>query len=142
MLQLKTVHKETFFLLKDLVSQQVVESFSLAGGTTSALQLGHRISVDLDFFTTTPFDSIKLFEEIRNLYEVSGGSCSVNSLSLFIKQQNKNIKVDLLRHNYPLLRPIRVIENISIYPLEVIAAMKLNAIANRGAKKTHGKVVY
>ncbi|PIP31952.1 hypothetical protein COX24_00855 [bacterium (Candidatus Gribaldobacteria) CG23_combo_of_CG06-09_8_20_14_all_37_87_8] len=32
----------------------------LAGGTALALQIGHRISVDLDFFTTKTFDSATL----------------------------------------------------------------------------------
>ncbi len=135
MLQLKTVHKETFVLLKELMSQNILQGFTLAGGTALALQIGHRISVDLDFFTSSTFDSNELFENLRNLYKVSGGAPSVNSLSLFIKQRNDNIKIDLLRHNYPVLRPVRVIETIRISSLEDIAAMKLNAIVNRGAKK-------
>ncbi len=67
MLQLKTVHKETLTLLKDLVSQDILQGFSLAGGTALALQLGHRISVDLDFFTSDPFDSNEMFENLKPL---------------------------------------------------------------------------
>ena len=48
---------------------------------------------------------------------------------------NKDIKVDMLRHNYPLLYPIQQVNRLHIFSLEDIAAMKLNAIANRGSKK-------
>jgi predicted nucleotidyltransferase component of viral defense system len=33
------------------------------------------------------------------------------------------------------LRSVRIVEDVPLYSLEDIAAMKLNAIANRGAKK-------
>jgi predicted nucleotidyltransferase component of viral defense system len=135
MLHLKTVNKGTFTLLKSLASQDKLQEFSLAGGTALALQFGHRVSMDLDFFTKSPFDSNELFEYLRDSYDVSYCSQSANSLSLFIKLQGEDIKVDFIRHNYPLLRPIRVIDKVRIFSLEDIAAMKLNAIANRGAKK-------
>lgn len=135
MLQLKTVHKGVFTLLDALNSQEKLQNFALAGGTALALLLGHRISVDLDLFTTDRFDSDALFEHLRDSYEVRSCSRSANSLSLFVKLQEEEIKVDLLRHNYPQLRPVKSIDNIRIFSLEDIAAMKLNAIANRGAKK-------
>ncbi|MBU0485445.1 MAG: nucleotidyl transferase AbiEii/AbiGii toxin family protein [Proteobacteria bacterium] len=135
MLQLKAVHKGTFDLLTSLVSQGDLSEFSLAGGTALALRLGHRLSVDLDFFTRRPFDSGELFELLRELYEVSSCSHSANTLSLFMKSQEEKVKVDFLRHNYSLLRPVSTIDQVQIFSLEDIAAMKLNAIANRGAKK-------
>ncbi|MFN0033504.1 MAG: nucleotidyl transferase AbiEii/AbiGii toxin family protein [Saprospiraceae bacterium] len=33
-----------------------LDQFYLVGGTALALQLGHRVSVDLDLFSTEPFD--------------------------------------------------------------------------------------
>jgi hypothetical protein len=51
MLQLKTIQAETFELLQELSAVDSLSSFSLAGGTALALQLGHRISIDLDFLT-------------------------------------------------------------------------------------------
>lgn len=135
MLHLKTVHNATFKLLNALISQDEIGMFSLAGGTALALQVGHRISVDLDFFTQNEFDANDLFECLRGCYNVTGCSQSVNSLSLFIKMEGEDIKVDFIRHHYPLLQPIRMIAKVRLFSLEDIAAMKLNAIANRGAKK-------
>ncbi len=135
MLQLKAIYKEVFTLLDSLNSHEKLQNFALAGGTALALLLGHRISVDLDLFTTDRFDSDALFEHLRDSYDVRSCSRSANSLSLFVKSQEEEIKVDLIRHNYPQLRPVKPIDNIRIFSLEDIAAMKLNAIANRGAKK-------
>ena len=51
MLQTKTVEKQTFKLLKQLMQDPFLSDFLLAGGTNLALQLGHRKSVDLDMFS-------------------------------------------------------------------------------------------
>jgi len=134
-LQLKTIHPETFALFKDLSAHREMQCFSLAGGTALSLQLGHRISLDLDFFTQKAFDSIELFDFLRDSYVATNCIQSVNSLSLNLKWQDQNIKVDIIRHNYQMLRPLQQIEDASIFSLQDIAAMKLNAIANRGSKK-------
>ena len=49
MLQVKAIHRDTFDLLNELAGNNEVSKFSLADGTALALQLGHRISIDLDF---------------------------------------------------------------------------------------------
>jgi len=51
MLQLKTIHTDTFELLQKLSTTESLEPFALAGGTSLALQLGHRVSIDLDFLS-------------------------------------------------------------------------------------------
>lgn len=51
MLQYSSVNKGTLELLKSLMQQDFLSDFNLAGGTALALQIGHRISVDLDLFT-------------------------------------------------------------------------------------------
>jgi hypothetical protein len=40
-----------------LVSSSITNGFYLAGGTGAWLQLGHRESHDLDFFTSNEFDT-------------------------------------------------------------------------------------
>jgi len=134
-LYLETIHPETQTLLRSMVLLDQLQSFALAGGTGLALYLGHRVSIDLDFFTRHSFDGIEMFEFLKECYEVSNCSGSANSLSLFVQSDRESVKVDMLRHNYRLLQPIRVIDAIPLFSLEDIAAMKMNAIANRGAKK-------
>lgn len=52
MLHKETVAESTLELLKQLMALAELSSFSLVGGTNLALRLGHRISVDIDLFTT------------------------------------------------------------------------------------------
>jgi hypothetical protein len=43
-----------------LVGKQlpIFDPFRLVGGTALALQIGHRMSVDIDLFTDAPYDSL------------------------------------------------------------------------------------
>ena len=61
MLQEKAVQPATLALLKKLVGLEELSSFALGGGTNLALRYGHRLSVDLDFFTNKEFDRSQLF---------------------------------------------------------------------------------
>lgn len=60
MLHTETVAGPTLELLKKLEAEAAMVDFNLAGGTSLALYLGHRISVDLDLFTLKPFDATEL----------------------------------------------------------------------------------
>ena len=60
MLQTQSVYAETLGVLKELMQEPLLSEFYLVDGTAFALQIGHRISVDIDLFTNTPFDSILL----------------------------------------------------------------------------------
>jgi predicted nucleotidyltransferase component of viral defense system len=62
MLRTETVEESTLELLKNLQSEKFLNDFILVGGTALSLQLGHRMSVDLDFFTLVDFDSNLLIE--------------------------------------------------------------------------------
>ncbi|MCI5141071.1 MAG: hypothetical protein D3909_04950 [Candidatus Electrothrix sp. ATG1] len=139
MLYFNTVEPETLKLLRDLQAHEECRHFSLAGGTALSLHLGHRISIDLDLFTQDQFDSNALFESLRDsvLFRDNVASCSqtVNSLSMFIKTEGVEVKVDFIRHHYSLLVPVQRVDDIRIFSVQDIAAMKLNAIANRGSKK-------
>ena len=59
MLYPQTVEPATLELLKQLMAIPELSNFNLVGGTNLALQLGHRISVDLDLFTNKPFNLAK-----------------------------------------------------------------------------------
>ena len=104
--------------------------FALAGGTSLALRLGHRLSVDLDFFTREPFRPDALLDAL-GLSPALITDQSSSSLQLAIG----GVKVEFLRHDYPLLQQHETAGGIKMYSLRDVSAMKLNAIANRGAKK-------
>ncbi|NJN33351.1 MAG: nucleotidyl transferase AbiEii/AbiGii toxin family protein, partial [Saprospiraceae bacterium] len=69
MLQTRTIEPRTLGLLKTLMSMPLLNQFYLVGGTALALQLGHRVSVDLDLFTTEPFDKNNLVEFLSNEFD-------------------------------------------------------------------------
>ena len=104
--------------------------FALAGGTSLALRLGHRLSFDLDFFTATSFDAAHLATSLGFGPDSITGQAE-GTLQLLINQ----VKVEFLKHNYANLAGVDSIEGITLYSLQDVAAMKLNAIANRGSKK-------
>lgn len=117
-------------LLLDLAPRLALRDFALGGGTSLALRFGHRLSVDLDFFTSREFVTGDLFEDL----EIHGATVmarSANSLSVDVD----GIKLDLLRHGYAWLEPHERIGGVALVSLPDLVAMKLNAIANRGAKK-------
>lgn len=68
MLHTETVAGPTLELLKKLEAENMMASFNLAEGTSLALYLGHRISVDLDLFTPDPFDAVELEKFLMNKY--------------------------------------------------------------------------
>ncbi len=108
-----------------------VEPFFLVGGTALALQLGHRVSVDLDLFTPQIFDKEELLESLAAKFDVSIESESGNMVITYIN----GIKVDFVKMGYPILFPALHIEGIRMLDIRDIAPMKLKAIAQRGSKK-------
>jgi predicted nucleotidyltransferase component of viral defense system len=108
-----------------------LSGFNLAGGTALALQIGHRKSVDLDFFGARPFEKdemLSLLEDFGDLYILQH---SRNILILNIH----GIKVDFVNYKYPWLRQINHTEGIRLVSLADIGAMKLGAITGRGKKR-------
>ena len=68
MLHTETVSLGTLELLKSLKQDELMAQFVLVGGTSLSLQLGHRISVDLDLFSATPFDEGELSSYLVSNY--------------------------------------------------------------------------
>jgi hypothetical protein len=130
MLHYDAVPKPVADLLPRLAGHPALADFVLGGGTSLALRAGHRLSVDLDYFTEREFSPEELFEAL-GLERATILSVSRNSLTL----DAGGVKIDLLRHAYSRLAPVEEVEGVSLISLPDLAAMKLNAIANRGSKK-------
>ena len=131
MLQTRTVEPATLELLKRLMLLPILEPFFLVGGTAIALQLGHRKSIDLDLFTTEPFNNSNLIGVLANNFEISIELEEPNMLITNIE----GIKVDFVKMGYPIEYPTLLIEEVRMLDLRDIAPMKLKAIAQRGDKK-------
>lgn len=108
-----------------------LKGFRLVGGTSLALQIGHRLSVDLDFFSDEKKDIARISDEL--LQEDGMTLKSESSYALFLEY--KNVKVDVLNYPYPFITAPLVEDGITLCHTDDIAAMKLKTIMNRGAKK-------
>ncbi len=117
--------------LETLSRSGALTSFYMAGGTGLALQLGHRRSVDLDFFTKDPFDQSNLAAEIASIGHFSVESKSSGTLyGLF-----HDIKLSFFRYQYPLLKDLHHFLGVPIADAIDIGCMKIDAISSRGARK-------
>lgn len=132
MLQTRTVEPGTLGLLKELMSFEILKQFYLVGGTSLALQLGHRFSVDLDLFTADPFDKQELLESLSDYFKDI--SLESEGTSMLITNINQ-VKVDFVKMGYPILFPPIEIDGVRMLDIRDIAPMKLKAIAQRGSKK-------
>ncbi len=131
MLQTQTVVPELMELLKKIMSEKLFSDFNLVGGTSLALQMGHRNSIDIDLFGNSEINS-ELF--IEKLFEFGEVKVAQSTKNILITKIN-DVKVDFVNYKYPLLSECLFIENIRMLSTKDIAAMKLNAIAGRGSKK-------
>lgn len=131
MLQTQTIQPELLELLKKIMSSYIFNGFNLVGGTSLALQIGHRFSVDIDMFGKQEIDEFEFVDELSNFGKVIVIKKSKNVLILSVN----GIKVDFVNYKYPLLEEIAIVENIRLASDKDIAAMKLNAIAGRGSRK-------
>lgn len=129
----ETVEPATLGLLKELMSLKELDQFRLAGGTALSLLLGHRRSIDLDLFTDKPFDSDLIIDKLRSTFS-NFQFKDIKSSILFFTTIN-HVKVDFVHTFEPFNYDYELIEGIRFVPLSEIVALKLNAIAGRGAKK-------
>lgn len=131
MLQHHTVEPGTLGLLKDIMAIPELIGFNLAGGTALALQIGHRKSIDLDFFGARPIDK----DEIIGLLEPLGDLQLLQHTRNILILNINGVKVDFVNYKYPWMRAIQIVEDIRLASLPDIGAMKLGAIAGRGKKR-------
>lgn len=93
MLYRKTVAPETFRLLETISAIADLSEFSLAGGTALALQIGHRVSMDLDFFGNREFSSDEIIDLLQGLKPLTIVSQRKNILILNVQ----DVKVDFVK---------------------------------------------
>jgi Nucleotidyl transferase AbiEii toxin, Type IV TA system len=134
MLQLKTVEPHTFSVLNQLLEMPELQDFALVGGTALSLLYGHRMSVDLDLFSNKPFENLDIVHALEKKFGSSFDNKS-NMPRFGIFCFIDEVKVDIVRHPHPLIRPVLEIDGIRMFSTEDIVAMKVQAILGRGKKK-------
>ena len=134
MLHAETVEPRAFSVLKQLMEMPEMQGFSLVGGTALSLLYGHRISVDLDLFSNKSFENDVIIHALEKKFNTSFVNRLTNprfGIFSFIDE----VKIDIIRHPHPLIRPEFNIEDIRMFSTEDIIAMKVQAILGRGKKK-------
>lgn len=130
MLHKETVSTEMWELLQKLMKDEMLKDFNLVGGTALSLQIGHRLSIDIDLFTTKDFDINEMLDHLKKLYPLKVRDMDKNTLMIDIG----NVKVDILSHKYDWQRPIQTVEHVRLASLQDIGAMKLHAIFQSGTR--------
>lgn len=112
--------------------------FVLYGGTALALRLGHRQSVDFDFFTTAPFVPSSLLSEIPYLKGATVQQSSENTLTCLVDRGGP-VQVSFFGGlNLHRVEDPDVVENgIKIASLLDLAATKIKVILDRASAKDY-----
>ena len=140
-LHYNTVSKTLTKCLKELMNEPLLKDFVLVGGTSLSLQLGHRVSIDIDLFTDSPYGSVNfnaIQEMLRGKFNFCVGDCgkivSFGTSYLIGNTKEDTVKLDLF-YTEPFIRKVQIIDGIRMASLEDIVAMKLHVMGDGGRKK-------
>ena len=103
----------------------------LGGGTAIALWIGHRQSVDLDWFTPQEFDEKMWQMKWESKFDFSLRRRDWQTL---IGETDK-VKTALFFYKYPLLEEAYDYHGLKIAGLKDLAAMKIDTVLSRGTKR-------
>jgi hypothetical protein len=112
-----------------------MDEFTLAGGTAVALQLGHRVSVDFDFFSPQHIPS-SLLSRVET-------HASSRSLSTLVNNRNEltltidGVKVTFLHYPFDVFEKKVVLGGIHALPLDILTVTKAYTIGRRGSLKDY-----
>lgn len=109
-----------------------IKQFYLAGGTALALQIGHRYSVDLDFFSVKKFSTARLLRNLQSAPACIKQSISKGTLYVLLN----GVSCSFIAYPYPLIdEPVSSPWGIQLASVKDIGAMKINAIGGRGYRR-------
>lgn len=114
--------------------------FYLGGGTALALQLGHRTSVDFDFYAPNKFDNQQMAQTIGQLFP--GTDTSSKQPENTLRLDVMGTEVSAFYYPYPLLDQLVDYGPISLASLTDIAAMKTAAVVQRARQRDFYDIYY
>lgn len=110
---------------------EFLNSFYLSGGTGLSLQIGHRVSEDLDFFNPELVNALQLEKEIATLGQLINTELAAGTLNTYVD----GVKLQFLEYRYPLLEPFSNWRGMQLSSILDIACTKLQTVSMRGSKK-------
>jgi predicted nucleotidyltransferase component of viral defense system len=112
-----------------------IQDFYLAGGTALALQIGHRISTDLDWFSVTNQLQVSQRDHIQEVLKSSGKFETVSEQDGLLVTRLNDTDTSFIYQHHPLLEPTVEYQGIKLASPIDIGLMKLAAITSRGARR-------
>ena len=134
-LHYQTVSPVLVDCLHKLMAHPAFKDFYLVGGTSLALQRGHRLSIDIDLFTCVPYGEMNTTEIEAALLEMFPYTDRTEELhhsqmvySMYVGDSKEDcVKLDLC-YDDPLIFSSIEIDGLRIASEKEIAAMKIQAI--------------
>ena len=120
---------------------KLFRSFYLCGGTALAIQIGHRVSVDFDFFSDDKISKTLQNEIKKTLPENTIVQLVVNNpdeLTIFANET----KVTFLYYPFPLIKPLINLNGLHVPTVQELAAIKAYTIGRRGEYKDYVDLYY
>jgi hypothetical protein len=140
-LHLETVSTLLWESLEKLMAHSGLNEFRLVGGTALSLQCGHRISIDIDLFTDSPYNSVDFYQidqwikETFDYVEMSTEGNIGFGKSYYVGTDSANLlKLDFY-YTDQFVFPEQMSDRLRMASKEEIAAMKMEIIGNGGRKK-------
>lgn len=125
------ISPSTQTVLGSLSQTNLLDNYYLAGGTAIALHLGHRLSFDLDFFSSVPENPITIANQLKKIGKLE---IFQNDPGTFNGSLNK-VKLSFFIYPYKQLHNFEKFEQANVASLMDLACMKLEAIASRGSRR-------
>lgn len=135
-----TITDDMRIVLGEFSQTAIAQRFYLAGGTALSLQIGHRLSVDLDFFSSSediPTIRPALEHALAQFSPILSDSSWGNLVYLA-----RDIRIGFYGYGFPLVAPLVESEAIRLASIEDIALMKLDAMLSRAARKDFYDLYY
>ena len=132
MLHLTTVSKTLLNIIQTISQKEEFSAFRLVGGTALSLYLGHRVSIDADFFTEKPFDKKLIEIELRKIFP---NIEKIGETTYGFTWLYDNVKIDLYDWNVPFINPPFEEHSMRLASIEDIGAYKLEAVVGRKTEK-------
>lgn len=127
----ETLPNATALLIEKLKLLSELKTFYLSGGTALSLQLGHRESEDLDFFSQADFKPDAIQQELLSIGSLESTYIDNVTLNTFLE----GVKLQFLHYPYALLEETVVWNDLRLSSIIDIACTKLITISARGSKK-------
>jgi len=141
------LHKENITENMDKVAKVIFDTldkdFYLAGGTALALRIGHRKSIDLDYFINKDFDTLQLKNKILEIFHSERPASAGRRVQILFEEKNTlwclidGVKVSFISRFDILLDQAEVIDNFRLIGTKDITVMKLSAICGREEYKDY-----